>query len=207
MDMDHRTSTRAAVTYPVRLSSDSMTGEGTVINLSVPGCAIETDLPVQPGEYLELLVMAPDQARPLTVGLAKVRWTTNQKVGIEFIRVRRDDQSRIQRLISPVARRVGRERWNRHARTDRRITTHIAIGPSFEFLSPIHSRTSRWRWLARSRQAQAPESYASPPSFVWLAMRFMMIFRPTVIRVKEMPNAIGTKIAVATLAFFSHPTS
>ena len=100
MDTEHRTSTRAAVTYPVRLSSDSMTGEGTVINLSVPGCAIKTDFPVQPGEYLELLVMAPDQARPLTVGLAKVRWTTNEKVGIEFIRVRRDDQSRIRSLIT-----------------------------------------------------------------------------------------------------------
>jgi hypothetical protein len=34
------------------------------------------------------------------VGLAKVRWTTNQKVGIEFIRVRRDDQSRIRQLIT-----------------------------------------------------------------------------------------------------------
>ena len=102
MDMELRSSTRAAVTYPVRLSSDSMTGEGTVVNLSVPGCAIETDFPVQPGEYLELLVMAPDQARPLAVGLAKVRWATNQKVGIEFIRVRRDDQSRIQRLIRPL---------------------------------------------------------------------------------------------------------
>jgi hypothetical protein len=102
MDRDHRSSTRAAVTYAVRLSSDSMTGEGTVVNLSVPGCAIETDLPVQPGEYLELLMMAPDQARPLAVELAKVRWTTQHKVGIEFIRVRRDDQSRIQRLIGPL---------------------------------------------------------------------------------------------------------
>ncbi len=100
MDMDLRSSTRAAVTYPVRLSSDSMTGQGTVINLSLPGCAIETDLPVQPGDYLELRVMAPDQARPLTVGLAKVRWATQEKVGIEFIRVRQDDQGRIQRLIS-----------------------------------------------------------------------------------------------------------
>lgn len=102
MGADLRSSTRAAVTYPVRLSSDSMTGEGTVINLSVPGCAIETDLPVEPGEYLELLVMAPDQARPLTVGLAKIRWATEQTVGIEFIRVRRDDQRRIQRLIRPL---------------------------------------------------------------------------------------------------------
>ena len=102
MDRDLRSSTRAAVTFPVRLSCDSKTGEGTVINLSVPGCAIETDLPVQPGDYLELRVMAPDQARPLAVELAKVRWAAQQKVGIEFIRVRRDAQSRIQRLIGPL---------------------------------------------------------------------------------------------------------
>ncbi len=102
MDTDLRSSTRAAVTYPVRLSSDSIRGEGMVVNLSIPGCAIETDLPIQPGEYLELQVMAPDQARPLAVELAKVRWATRQKVGIEFIRVRRDEQRRIQQLIRPL---------------------------------------------------------------------------------------------------------
>ena len=102
MDMDLRSSTRAAVTFPVRLMSDSKIGEGTVINLSVPGCAIETDLAVEPGDYLELRVMAPDQARPLAVELAKVRWTSCHKVGIEFIRVRRDHQSRIQSLIRPL---------------------------------------------------------------------------------------------------------
>ncbi|HRC25722.1 MAG: PilZ domain-containing protein, partial [Nitrospira sp.] len=102
MDMDLRSSTRVAVTYPVRLSGDSMIGQGTLINLSGPGCAVETTLPVQPGDYLELHVMAPDQARPLTVGLAKVRWATEKKAGIEFIRVRRDEQSRLQRLIGQV---------------------------------------------------------------------------------------------------------
>ena len=102
MNMDLRSSTRVAVTYPVRLSGDSMIGQGTLINLSGPGCAVETTLPVQPGDYLELHVMAPDQARPLTVGLAKVRWATEKKAGIEFIRVRRDEQSRLQRLIGQV---------------------------------------------------------------------------------------------------------
>ena len=102
MDINLRSATRAAVTYPVRLSCDSKTGEGTVINLSVPGCAIETDLRVEPGDYVELRVMAPDQARPLDVELAKVRWTACHRVGIEFIRVRREHQSRIERLVRRV---------------------------------------------------------------------------------------------------------
>ncbi len=102
MDMDLRSSTRVTVAYPVRLAGDAMVGQGTLINLSAPGCAIETTLPVQPGDYLELHVMAPDQARPLTVGLAKVRWATEQKAGVEFIRVRQDEQNRLQRLIGQV---------------------------------------------------------------------------------------------------------
>jgi hypothetical protein len=118
MDTNLRSATRAAVTFPVRLSCDSKVGEGTVINLSVPGCAIETDLPVEPGDYLELRVMAPDQARPLAVELAKVRWTDCHTVGIEFIRVRREHQSRIQRLIRPLLEEsVGETNADRHELT------------------------------------------------------------------------------------------
>lgn len=118
MDTNLRSATRAAVTFPVRLSCDSKVGEGTVINLSVPGCAIETDLPVEPGDYLELRVMAPDQARPLAVELAKVRWTACHTVGIEFIRVRREHQSRIQRLIRPLLEEsVGETNADRHELT------------------------------------------------------------------------------------------
>ena len=84
MDTEHRTSTRAAVTYPVRLSSDSMTGEGTVINLSVPGCAIKTTCPFSLG--VSRIAGNGGIRRGLDCGAAKVRWTTNEKVGIGYIR-------------------------------------------------------------------------------------------------------------------------
>lgn len=102
MNTNLRSTTRVTATYPVHLLSDSMIGQGTLINLSAPGCALETTLPMQPGDYLELHVMAPDQARPLTVGLAKVRWATEQKAGIEFIRIQCEHQSRLQRLIEQM---------------------------------------------------------------------------------------------------------
>ncbi len=99
MERELRSAVRIAVNYPVRFSGDSMIGQGTVINLSAPGCAIRTSQSVQPGDYLELRMMTPDQARPVSVGLAKVRWAMGEIAGVEFIRVRRDDQSRIHRLI------------------------------------------------------------------------------------------------------------
>lgn len=102
MNTNLRSSARIPVTYRVHLLGDSMIGQGTLLNLSGPGCALETTLPMQPGDYLELHVMAPDQARPLTVGLAKVRWATEQQAGIEFIRIQCDHQSRLQRLLEQM---------------------------------------------------------------------------------------------------------
>jgi hypothetical protein len=99
-----RSAVRVEVDYPVRLSGDSMIGQGTVINLSAPGCAIRTSVPIRPGDYLELRMMTPDEARPLTVGLAKVRWALGEVAGVEFIRVRRDNQGRIHRLIDGLLR-------------------------------------------------------------------------------------------------------
>jgi hypothetical protein len=99
MGTELRSAVRVDVNYPVRFSGDSMIGQGTIINLSTPGCAIRTSMAMQPGDYLELRIMTPDQARPLTVSLAKVRWTMEETAGVEFIRVRRENQGRIQRLI------------------------------------------------------------------------------------------------------------
>ncbi len=102
MERELRSAVRVAVNYPIRFRGDSVIGYGTVINLSAPGCAIRTSNPVRPGEYLELRMMTPDQARPLMVGLAKVRWAADDKAGIEFIRVRQDEQGRLQRLVGRI---------------------------------------------------------------------------------------------------------
>ena len=60
--------------FPVMFAGESYVGEGTVLNVSVPGCAVQSRKRVQPGSYLEMRMLVPDTTPPLRVGLAKVRW-------------------------------------------------------------------------------------------------------------------------------------
>jgi hypothetical protein len=90
---------RSDTRFPVIFAGDAYVGEGTVRNLSVPGCAIDSRRGVRPGSYLEMKVLLPDASPPLSVGLAKVRWTRGHRFGVEFIRISGEDQIRVGRLI------------------------------------------------------------------------------------------------------------
>jgi hypothetical protein len=72
--MKMRHSLRLSLRCPVIFASDELVGEGTVVDLGVPGCAVESDIAPPPGEYVRLHVLMPDEKGPLEVGLAKVRW-------------------------------------------------------------------------------------------------------------------------------------
>ena len=90
-----RSSPRLDVDYPTVFAGDKVVGEGTITNLSVPGCAIKTSKSLKEGDYLELRVLMPDRHVPLAIDVAKVRWIANGSVGLQFIRVRPEDQLRL----------------------------------------------------------------------------------------------------------------
>jgi hypothetical protein len=100
--------TRVDTRLPVVFAGESFVGEGTVLNLSVPGCAIMSKRAVRSGSYLELKVLLPNQTPPLSVGLARVRWCQGRHFGVEFIRMPGNDQVRLGRLIrNPVFEESG----------------------------------------------------------------------------------------------------
>ncbi len=85
--------------FPVVFASETYVDEGTVLNVSVPGCAVESRKRVQSGSYLEMRMLVPDVTSPLRVGLAKVRWCEGQRFGVEFIQMPGEDQVRLGRFI------------------------------------------------------------------------------------------------------------
>jgi hypothetical protein len=97
--MKIRYSERVLTEFPVIFASDSFVGEGTVNNVSVPGCSIVSNKSVEPGTYLEMKVLLPDNAPSLCVELAKIRWRKGRRFGVEFIRMPGVDQVRLGRLI------------------------------------------------------------------------------------------------------------
>lgn len=90
---------RVLAQFPVVFAGEAYVGEGTVLNLSVPGCAIHSRKPVQPGSYLEMRMLVPDTTPPLRVRLAKVRWCEGRRFGVEFIQMPGEDQVRLGRLV------------------------------------------------------------------------------------------------------------
>ena len=90
---------RISAEFPVIFAGESYVGEGTVLNVSVPGCEIWSKKLVEPGAYLEMKVLVPDQGSSLCVGLAKVRWCNGHRFGVEFIRMPGEDQVRLGRLV------------------------------------------------------------------------------------------------------------
>ena len=97
--MKIRYSERVLTEFPVIFSGDSFVGEGTVSNVSVPGCEIVSNKVVEAGAYLEMKVLMPDNAPSLCVELAKIRWRQGRRFGVEFIRMPGVDQVRLGRLI------------------------------------------------------------------------------------------------------------
>jgi hypothetical protein len=97
--MQTRHRLRLPLRCPVIFASDELVGEGTVLDLGVPGCAVESDIAPPPGEYVRLHVLMPDEKGPLEVGLAKVRWVKPQRFGVEFLSVSDAQQVRVGRLF------------------------------------------------------------------------------------------------------------
>jgi len=87
---------------------DQVEGEGTMVNLSMDGCKIESDLNVQKDQVLALRVHVPQFDYPLQVEQAAVQWTKGKKFGLHFMRVLPEGLKLLHRLITDLDQREGR---------------------------------------------------------------------------------------------------
>lgn len=97
--MQARYSQRVKVDCSVRFAGESGVREGRILDLSLPGCLLESPEKISPGEYVQLRLFLPDLQAPLQVSLAAVRWVQGVRVGLEFIRTSLDEQRRLERFV------------------------------------------------------------------------------------------------------------
>ncbi len=102
--MKTRYSARKATTCKVTLSCGARVGEGQILDLTVPGCLIETAVVLERGQPVQLRVYL-DKHRPMRIDLGIVRWTQDGKAGIEFIRMAGDDQLRLRFYVGHIDKR------------------------------------------------------------------------------------------------------
>ncbi|MDF2459517.1 MAG: hypothetical protein K0S79_1933 [Nitrospira sp.] len=84
----------------VNFSNSDLTGQGRVIDITAPGCQIESTQRVVRGQYLELRLSLPGGASPFTVTLAAVRWTKGNRFGVEFIKMGKCDQEILEEFMA-----------------------------------------------------------------------------------------------------------
>ena len=73
---------------------------GTAVNLSRGGCAIRGLTAVRKGDYLRILIFPSPNLAPIEVGVAPVRWATDQSFGVEFITLTPGDAKRLQDYLT-----------------------------------------------------------------------------------------------------------
>ena len=97
--MEQRSHERISVGYSAAISGSSYRANGIVLNLSMMGCRCRTEVVVQMGDTLGLLIHVPRYEHPLYVALAEVRWSQGQEFGVEFIHMELEDRHRLAQVI------------------------------------------------------------------------------------------------------------
>jgi hypothetical protein len=100
--MELRKNLRFAVQLPISFKGDKIAGEGVVFNLSMEGCAVGSDTSIQPGSYLQLRIQTSQQELPIEVELSAARWSEGREFGLEFIRIRAEEQDRLRRFVKTL---------------------------------------------------------------------------------------------------------
>ena len=97
--MEQRRDRRVQVQYPISFEGNQGVGKGTLFNLSLGGCGIESGAHVQVGTTVTLRVYVPTHREPIHVGRAGVTWSAGQDFGVEFMEMDQKEQERLKKLI------------------------------------------------------------------------------------------------------------
>jgi N-acetyl-beta-hexosaminidase len=97
--MNDRKYTRFAVQLPVSFKGDQLSDEGTILNLSEEGCAVTSETVAGVAAYLQLALQLRAKEEPVQVDLAAVRWSSAARFGIEFIKIRPEEEARLKKFV------------------------------------------------------------------------------------------------------------
>jgi CheY-like chemotaxis protein len=92
---DQRKFPRLAVSLPVYFGNGVIAQSGTVIDLSREGCRIRCPDTAPEMKYFQVEIRLDEPQDPLTVNLAVRRWSRDEQLGVEFIRIEPDQQARL----------------------------------------------------------------------------------------------------------------
>lgn len=104
--MENRKHLRFPVHFHSSFSSaNTVSGEGTLGDLSIRGCRVFSLTDVGPGTTLELRIIVSDEEPSLQVNQAIVRWSRDGVFGLEFLSLTTDEWARLQHVVKDLERK------------------------------------------------------------------------------------------------------
>ena len=76
-----------------------MGAEGTMVDLSIRGCSIDSSVPVAKGALLRLQFRETSWDQPIEIEGAVVRSVLGKRKGVEFLKIGTDEEGRLRRVI------------------------------------------------------------------------------------------------------------
>ncbi len=100
-EIERRKAPRVEVTFKVTLTfkGGRAEGVGSLINLSMGGCSIETTTRVEEGAFLDLTLQTPGGDQTIRSEEARVRWIRRGAFGVEFCNMGKEDQAKLGLLL------------------------------------------------------------------------------------------------------------
>ncbi|MEK6784628.1 MAG: PilZ domain-containing protein [Nitrospirota bacterium] len=80
-------------------AAPTLDGTGTILDLSVGGCRVESTASPTPGLTLELRIYAQNVDWPLMIEAATIQWVSGQTFGLAFFRMTDSEQQRLEQVI------------------------------------------------------------------------------------------------------------
>ena len=101
--MEQRKNLRFHVKFRSSFSSIGIVGgEGSLVDLSIRGCRIESLTDVQPGASLEVRIAAIEHESPIKIQQALVRWIRGRQFGVEFVTMVPEEWARLQHTVKQI---------------------------------------------------------------------------------------------------------
>jgi PilZ domain len=101
--MEQRQSPR----FPVRFRSSFTSlnvvgGDGSIVDLSLRGCRVDSLTEVRPGTSLEVRILTSEEEPPLQIQEAVVRWCRTRQFGLEFVTLAPEEWARLQHTVTQI---------------------------------------------------------------------------------------------------------
>lgn len=93
---------RAMVKASAIFTGGGFTGEGHVLDLTVPGCLIESRFSAKKGDSLTLRLAFPQAGATFLVARAVVRWVDGPRFGVEFIEMDQKERLRYNATVDKL---------------------------------------------------------------------------------------------------------